>query len=148
MRKRPSARLLVLDPQNRILLFHFRFDEGPLAGKQYWATPGGALEPGENYQEAAWRELYEETGISGDVGEEVAQRDVIFETPSGDSVMADERYFLVRVSDNRIDKSGQGAAESQYMRAHKWWSPEDIRETSEVVFPEELEALLMQLSVK
>ncbi len=148
MRKRPSARLLVLDPQNRILLFHFQFDEGPLAGKRYWATPGGALEPGESYREAARRELYEEAGIAIDVGEEVARRDVIFETPSGDSVMADERYFLVRVSDRRVDESGQGAAESQCMRAHKWWSLEDIRETSEVVFPEELEALLMQLSVK
>ncbi len=41
MRKRPSARLLVLDPQERVLLFRFRFDTGPLAGTAYWATPGG-----------------------------------------------------------------------------------------------------------
>lgn len=145
MRKRPAARLLVLDRQNRVLLFHFVFDEGALAGKRYWATPGGALEPGENYKEAARRELYEETGIDAVVGEEVAQRDVIFETPSGEKVMADERYFLVRVSDKRVDESGQGASEAQYMRAYKWWSVEAIKETSEILFPEELAPLLEQV---
>lgn len=146
MRIRPSARLLVLDPLNRVLLFHFLFEEGPLAGKQYWATPGGALEGGESYRDAARRELYEETGIDSDVGEEVARRDVVFEMPSGDRVRADERYFLVRVSDNRVDKSGQGAAEAQYMRAHRWWSLEELRETSEVVFPEKLTSLLKEFS--
>ena len=136
MRTRPSARLLILDPENRVLLFHFLFEEGPLAGKQYWATPGGALERGESYRDAARRELYEE----------VARRDVVFEMPSGDSVRADERYFLVRVSDNRVDESGQGAAEAQYMRAHRWWSLEELRETSEVVFPEKLASLLREFS--
>ena len=78
MRNRPSARLLVLDQEGRVLLFQFVFDDGPLAGTRYWATPGGALEPGEGYPEAARRELLEETGIAADVGDEVAQRDVVF----------------------------------------------------------------------
>lgn len=147
MRKRPSARILVLNRRNRILLFHFRFDEGPLAGKQYWATPGGALEPGESYRDAARRELFEETGIAADVGEEVAQRDAVFEMPSGDRVRADERYFLVRVDDRPVDESGQGEAEARYMRAYKWWSLEDLRKTSEVVFPEKLASLLSEVSL-
>ena len=69
MKKRPSARLIVLNPENRVLLFHFIFDEGALAGKDYWATPGGALHPGESYQQAARRELFEETGIQAEVEE-------------------------------------------------------------------------------
>lgn len=147
MRRRPSARILVLNRRNRILLFHFRFDEGPLAGKRFWATPGGALEPGESYRDAARRELFEETGIAADVGEEVAQRDAVFEMPSGERVMADERYFLVRVDDRPVDESGQGEAEARYMRAYKWWSLEELRETSEIVFPEKLASLLSEVSL-
>ena len=41
MRTRPSSRLLVLDPQNRLLLFKFEHRKGPLAGQSFWATPGG-----------------------------------------------------------------------------------------------------------
>ena len=63
MRMRPSARLLVTDRQGRLLLFRFRHDDGPLTGKTYWATPGGALDEGESFAEAARRELYEETQI-------------------------------------------------------------------------------------
>ena len=146
MRARPSARLLVLDNDRRLLLFHFVFDHGALMGEQYWATPGGALEQGESYEQAAIRELYEETGIIADVGRQVAQRDVVFRTPVGDQVTADERYFLVRVADNVVDVSGQGPDERRYMPEYKWWSLADLKSTAETVFPEHIVSLLTSLS--
>ncbi len=63
MRRRPSARLLILDASERVLLFRFQFTKGVLAGQDYWSTPGGALEEGESFEQAALRELEEETGI-------------------------------------------------------------------------------------
>ncbi len=66
MRQRPSARLLVVDEQNRVLLFRFVFKEGALAGQEFWATPGGELDAGETFEEAAIRELFEETSIQID----------------------------------------------------------------------------------
>ena len=56
---RRAARVVLLDPQNRVLLM--RYDDGPPNGP-HWATPGGGLEPGETYPQAALRELAEETG--------------------------------------------------------------------------------------
>jgi len=142
MRKRPSARLIVLDPNHRVLLFRFVFHEGPLKGRAFWATPGGALECGESFQDAAKRELHEETGISAPIGEEVLRRATSFPMPTGEYVEADERYFLVKVADRTVDKSGQSRVESQYITNHRWWSLKELSETLDTVFPEELAALI------
>ena len=56
--------MLVLDPTGCLLLFRFVHKHGALAGHAFWATPGGGLEPGETFAEAAIRELKEETGIA------------------------------------------------------------------------------------
>ncbi len=142
MRKRPSARLIVLDPNHRVLLFRFVFHEGPLKGEDFWATPGGALECDESFQDAAKRELHEETGILAPIGEEVLRRTARFSMPSGEYVESDERYFLVRVADQMVDRSGQSQLELRSITNHRWWSLKELSITSEQVFPEDLAAVI------
>ena len=145
MKQRPSARLIVLNPEKRVLLFHFIFDEGALAGKNFWATPGGALHPGESYEQAARRELFEETGIRAKIGAEVAKRDVVFRTPDGAQVTADERFFLVKIPDSRVMVEGQEAFESNVMKTFRWWSVQELRESSERVYPDNMADLVERL---
>ena len=144
MRKRPSSRLIVLNPDNRVLLFHFVFNEGALAGQAFWATPGGALGHGESYQDAARRELFEETGIVAEIGEEIAQREAVFVTPDSERVTADERYFLVLVANDAINQDGQDPLEADSMKEYRWWPLSELQRTLEAVYPEDIVQLIEQ----
>lgn len=136
MRKRPSARLLVLNPEGRLLLLHFVHMSGPLAGKAFWATPGGSLAPGESFPEAARRELLEETGIEAQIGGEIGFRSVEFMMPSGEMVAAEERYFLLRSTGAVDHGKNPDPIERDIIAAAKWWSLDEIRLTDEIVYPE------------
>ena len=46
LRVRLAGRVIVLDPDDRVLLF--RYDDGPPNGR-HWCTPGGGLNDGEDY---------------------------------------------------------------------------------------------------
>ncbi|KZK89363.1 Nucleoside triphosphatase NudI [Pseudovibrio sp. W64] len=142
MKKRPASRLLVVDPQDRILLFNFKFDKGPLKGQDYWATVGGGIEPGESFEEAARRELLEETGITEPVGEVIHVGRAVFQTPSGEMVDAEEHFFFVTVSDSKIDYSNHTEIETQVMREHCWWTRKELETTSLTVFPENILEIL------
>jgi len=132
--KRPAARILLLDPDGRVLLFRFV----PDGRSPFWATPGGALEPGESYAQGARRELIEETGIDADPGPEVARRVVQFTTLEGVPVEADERFFLVRASDAAIDTAGHTDLERRVMTSWRWFDAASLAALDERFFPVDL----------
>jgi 8-oxo-dGTP diphosphatase len=140
---RPAARLLVTDPQGRVLLFRFTPDDRP----PFWCTVGGALDPGESYEAAARRELVEETGIEADPGPQIARRVVEFVTIEGVPVIADERYFRVRLdraeqAEIDIDISGHTPLEQRVMQQWRWFDRDAILAHDEPIFPEDLLVLL------
>src|ERR1700732_3672297 len=146
MRRRPSSRLLIIDRNNRVLLFRFMFKRGPLTGQNYWATPGGALEAGESFADAARRELFEETGILRDaVGQQVADGEFAFQLHDGEYVMAEERFFLVRVADQSLSRDHWTPIEIEVMTDHRWWSVEELEAMYETVFPQTLAAILANI---
>jgi 8-oxo-dGTP pyrophosphatase MutT (NUDIX family) len=145
MLERPSSRLLILDAHNRLLLFRFEHKKGPLSGKVFWATPGGGLDPGESYEQAACRELFEEMGLrSADPGPQVARREALFPLPTGEEAHADERFFLLRVNDLILSQEGWTDIEREVMTEHRWWSLADLRAISEQVWPEDIVDILIQ----
>ncbi|MGO4571539.1 NUDIX hydrolase [Microvirga sp. 2TAF3] len=146
MRRRPSARLIVLAPSDRVLLFRFVHKRGPLAGQDYWATPGGGVEAGESFVEAAERELFEETGIAAMISEpHIAERKFILQLSDGEHVMAEERFFLVRAAIDTLSRDRWTAEEVEVMADHRWWSVHELAGTTEMVFPEDIARILQEL---
>ena len=140
LRLRRAARLIVLDPDGRALMF--RYD---VPGRDpFWVTAGGECEPDESFAEAARRELYEETGITADPGPEIARMTPEFVTVEGEPVQADERFFLVRVTEARIDTSRHTALEQQLMTQHRWFTRAELADWPEAVFPANLGAMIDQ----
>ncbi len=141
-RVRRSARLIVIDPLNRILMF--RFD---VAGRPpFWVTAGGECEPGESFEEAARRELLEETGIATDPGAQIARTTPEFVTVEGEPVRADERYYLVPVQEAEIDTSRHTELEQKVMTQHRWFNLTELKNWHEAVFPENLAEIIRQAS--
>jgi 8-oxo-dGTP diphosphatase len=143
MRRRLSARFLIVDRTGRVLLFRFVHKRGALAGQDFWGTPGGGVEDGETLEQAALRELAEETGLQLEsIGPEVARREVALQLPDGEHVLQDERFFLVRNADNTLSQDNWTDLEREVMVEHRWWSRDDLSRTDATVWPENLLEML------
>ncbi|HEX4891945.1 MAG TPA: NUDIX domain-containing protein [Hyphomicrobiaceae bacterium] len=149
--ERPTSRILVLDPADRILLFfaaigHSIEPERRPDADGFWALPGGGLEPGESHLEAAVRELREETGILADASvlKLIATRDVHYPW-KGRTYRSREQYFFARAPSGALDSSGWGAGDKRWMRHLGWWEIDDLVSTNDVVRPPGLAALAQRV---
>lgn len=131
LRLRRAARIIVLDPEGRALMFRYDVPGRP----PFWVTAGGECEPGESFADAARRELLEETGISADPGPQIARLTPEFITVEGEPVQADERFYLLRVAETAIDTSRHTALEQRLMTQHRWFTRAELADWPEAVFP-------------
>jgi 8-oxo-dGTP pyrophosphatase MutT (NUDIX family) len=139
---RRAARLLVIDPNSGAVLL-FQYEDN---GRRWWATPGGALDGDETFEEAAIREATEELGISPRRFSPLWRRTVEFSF-RGTAVRQEERFFLVRIAPGEV-ALGHEVREAHHHEgiiATRWWTIEDIDKTSEQVFPEDLAQRLREL---
>jgi 8-oxo-dGTP pyrophosphatase MutT (NUDIX family) len=138
MRIRRSARVVLLNDRNEVFLFRHRDSRGT-----FWVTPGGGVEEGETWEEAAIREMWEETGISGiPLGPCIWTR-----TPAvnmfGEPAFGQERYYLVRCGMREVSNANQLDYEREVYTVSGWWSLEQMRSSQETFYPDLLCDLLL-----
>jgi 8-oxo-dGTP pyrophosphatase MutT (NUDIX family) len=143
--RRAVARLVVLDADGRILLLHTRDLGNPAFGTS-WELPGGGLEPGETFAEAAIRELREETGIRitpDRVGEPTWQRDASY-LYRGVRRVQHEMIAAVQLSRPAPEVLGiyRQDFEGTDHFGFRWWRMADIVTSPEWFYPRRLPALL------
>ena len=149
MIERPSARLILLDPQDRLFLFNVHdpdvFDPVDPYHDPFWVMIGGRVDPGEDFVQAAVREAYEETRLPlVEQPRWVWQRDRHMRW-RGKDVLHQERFFLARTDRTDADTSGLDALEQRFTRGHRWWSVEEIAASSERFEPTDLGKRLIAL---
>lgn len=146
---RQSARVLLLDPEQRVLLFRLAFPDSE-TGRPVWFPPGGGVEPGESHEEAAKREIIEETGMTDVVfGRWIWLRE--HKAQWGGSERRDEwfhaieRYCLAHASNCEVSQGGWTEFEMADLAEHRWWTAAEIAASPDVFVPRSLATLLPPL---
>ena len=118
--ERLAARVILLDPGNRVLLM--RYDDGPPNGS-HWTTPGGGLNEAEDYPAAALRELAEETGWNDIALLGEATRRTLTMEYGGRLVRQHERLYLARTDQACREIRGVDAMHAaDGIAAWRWWT--------------------------
>ncbi|WP_319463737.1 NUDIX hydrolase [Micromonospora sp. RTP1Z1] len=143
--ERRAVRVVVLDAEERVLLFHTRDPDHPRLGT-WWELPGGGLDPGETYLDAAVRELREETGIRvgpDQVGVPRWRRRASFIHRQLRHVQ-DEVVVPVRVPGRgpAVDETDRLDYEVEDYFGFRWWPVAEIVASPERFYPGRLPALL------
>jgi 8-oxo-dGTP pyrophosphatase MutT (NUDIX family) len=141
---RPSARVILIAPGPRVLMFRGGDPTRPEDGT-WWATPGGGIDAGETPEEAARRELLEETGqIQVEWGGLVATRTVQFKF-MGQLYQSDQWVFVAYTKNLQV-KPSTTDRELESIEEQRWLGISELEALEEPVYPRELASILLQLA--
>ena len=144
-RNRPTARVIVVDEVGRVLLLHV--DDPVTKDPPLWIIPGGGLNHGETFAEAAARELAEETGLvvsPQSLGEPIAVGKSNWEF-RGVPIYSEISYYALTTQAFELDDSGWDETEREFHIGWRWWTVDEINVADERIIPTQLAEILRQL---
>jgi 8-oxo-dGTP pyrophosphatase MutT (NUDIX family) len=139
---RSTARVLLVDDHERVLLFRYVAGDG----EHFWCPVGGALEAGESSEDAARREVVEETGFPALRQLALVGRRRHVVPFLGQLTDIREEWFLARVAGGPIETSGWTPLERRTISDHRWWNVGDLALADERLVPGDLAGLMERLT--
>lgn len=138
---RLAARVILLDPDGRVLLFEGWDLTESGTRVSFWFTAGGGVHEGESVVEAAVRELKEETGLSvrALVGP-IDRREFDFFN-LGKPQHQVEHFFAARTVELAISVDNWTELERKYVTSWRWWSTDELLAADIRYFPDNLVSL-------
>lgn len=143
--ERSVVRAVVLDVHEQMLLFHTRDPTYPELGT-WWELPGGGIDPGETFCEAAVRELAEEAGLvvtPDQVGPPGWRRRATYRY-RGERRISNEVVVVVRlpVAGPAVDGAGRVGFEDEDYFGFRWWPVVEVIASPDRFYPGRLPDLL------
>lgn len=140
--RRPAARAVLLDKDRRIFLIQGSDPLRPEKGI-WWEIPGGGMDSGENSEDTARRELYEECGFSDVVmGPCIWTQYVEFDFAMY-HFKSDERIHVAYTEHaQEWDPQGLEALEVAAFDDARWWTLEELLASDVATLPARLREFL------
>jgi 8-oxo-dGTP pyrophosphatase MutT (NUDIX family) len=134
---RISARVLPVSPEGEVLLLQDIDPTEPDVLR--WGTIGGALDAGETHQDAAVREMYEETGLviaAGDLTPSFHRSSHDFSW-NGVTYRGDNSFFAVPLArDVEVSFEHLEPDEVDTVMAWRWWTPAAVEAAGGMIHPD------------
>jgi 8-oxo-dGTP diphosphatase len=145
MRERLTARVLLLDPDGRVLLMKGRLPGRP-NGPAVWYSIGGGVEDGETVLQAAAREIVEETGLTDAVlGRTVWRDEVILRDIDHEKRLFKQYYVVARTAGGDPSRDGWLPHERLLTDDMRWWTLGELQSTDDTVYPLGMAVLLVDV---
>jgi 8-oxo-dGTP pyrophosphatase MutT (NUDIX family) len=138
---RLTSRVLLFDRDGRVLLFLTKAPD--TSGVSRWLTPGGGVDEGETQADAVYRELFEETGLSGiDLSAPVWSHDFDVAWDDADHDTGHAEFYTAVV--DRFDPSDANWTDDERVDVleHRWFTLEELETTTDRFEPAELVELV------
>ncbi len=139
--RRPAARVVLLDREGRIFLVN---SEDPIDPRKppWWEIPGGGIDAGESSEDAARRELWEETGIADvEMGPCIWTQHVEFDF-GGYHFDSRERIHVAWCDGGDYRPKHLEALEAAAFLGARWWPLDELLASEVPVLPTRLREFL------
>lgn len=138
---RNSVKLILLNENNELLLMST--DDKKIQGKdgnyngRFWQMVGGKIEEGETLEEAAYRELYEETGLKK---EEVEVKDIVWYGEvdlmmHGKLTKVKQSFVIARTFNKNVSLENLTEEEKPICNKLEWFSLDKIKKCADIIYP-------------
>jgi 8-oxo-dGTP pyrophosphatase MutT (NUDIX family) len=143
--RRTAARVVLLNRDRHVLLLSAS-DPVDRAKASWWEIPGGGIDPHETSDDAARRELYEETGITDvEIGPCVWTQHSVFDF-AGIHFDQHERVHVAWCEEaHDVRPAALEMLEVAAFKGHRWWDLDALLASTEPVLPHRLREFLPAL---